>query len=330
MHYPIYSKNKYICFLLGLLLTGGCSSFQNGFLGFAPLGDKQEYVRARDSYNAKKYSDAVQELTQYIYKAGNVKRREARAYRLLGMSYEQLNQPGKALETYLEALEFHPHNEALLLAAAELYQRTGLIDKSQLLYERVLKQDPQNLKALAGQAENYRTFGFFSQARKYYDDFFRLNPSASPQYRAQYASTFLNQGNFEQAFIHITMALSEDPYQPDYWLTSAKASFGLERFEDALAAINTATMLAPERTDLQLYKIMGLYQTNHYKHALEAAIQFTKAHPDSQLGWLLVALSEQAQNQTKSARIHLRKATDLDATSFTGKVASKLLQEWKQ
>ncbi|MBR5151351.1 MAG: tetratricopeptide repeat protein [Elusimicrobiaceae bacterium] len=312
-----------------LLLLSGCSSFQNGFLGFAPFGDKQQYVRARDLYNEQKYQEAVTELTQYIYKAGNVNRREARAYRLLGMSYEQLDRLDKALETYLEALEFHPKNIPLLTAAASLYQRTGLIDKSQLLYERVLAQDPQNLTALVGQAENYQTFGFFSQARNYYDEFFRLNPSASANYRAQYATTFLNQSNFEQAFIHITMALAEDAQQPDYWLISAKASFGLGRYDDALAAINTALTLAPHRTDLQLYKIIGLYQTQYYTDAVRLANQLLHQHPDNQLGWLLLALNEWKLNQRTQARTHLRKAATLEDTSFTGKVAAQLLEEWK-
>jgi tetratricopeptide (TPR) repeat protein len=236
---------------------------------------------------------------------------------------------GKALETYLEALEFHPSNVPLLIAAAALYQRTELIDKSQALYQRALEQEPNNLQALAGQAENYRAFGFFSQARNYYDQFFELNPSASPQYRAKYATTFLNQGNFEQAFIHITMALSEDAYQPDYWLISAKASFGLNRYDDALQAINTALDLAPNRTDLQLYKILGLYQTQHFTDSANQARQFTQQNPDNQLGWLLLALNEWKLNQRAAARTHLQKAATPEETSFTGKVASQLLQEWK-
>jgi len=322
-------RNKYIFIACCALFICGCSSLQGGFWGFSPLKDRQEYVRARNLYNEQKYEEAVNELTHYIYKAGNVNRREARAYRLLGMSYEQLNQLGKALETYLEALEFHPNNIPLLTAAAALYQRTGLIDKSQALYQQALDHEPNNLEALAGQAENYRAFGFFSQARNYYDEFFKLNPSASPQYRARYASTFLNQGNFEQAFIHITMALSEDAYQPDYWLISAKASFGLDHYEDALKAINTALDLAPERKDLQLYKIIGLYQTNYFADSARNARQFTQKNPDNQLGWLLLALNEWKLNQRASARTHLNKAAMLQETSFVGQVASKLLQEWK-
>ncbi len=312
-----------------LLLLGGCSTFQNGFLGFAPVGDKQEYVRARTLYNQQKYEQAVEELTQYIYKAGNVKRREARAYRLLGMSYEKQNRLDKALETYLEALEFHPKHVPLLIAAASLYQRTGLFNKSQELYARALAQEPNNLEALAGQAENYRAFGFFSQARKYYDQFFELNPHANPQYRARYASTFLNQSNFEQAFIHSTMALTEDPLQPDYWLIHAKAAFGMKYFDEATASINTALSLAPKRTDLQFYKIMGAYQNKHFASSLQLVKQLLKQHPDNQLGWLMQALNEWQLKRPNTARAHLRWCVEIDPNSFTGKVATKLLEEWK-
>ncbi len=325
----MYLRNKVFLTLCCTLVLGGCSSFQSGFLGFAPLGDKQEYVRARNLYNDQKYGEAVEELTNYIYKAGNVNRREARAYRLLGMSYERLGQLGRALNTYLEALEFHPKNIPLLIAAADLYQRTGLTDKSQALYQRVLEQDPNNLNALAGQAENYRAFGFFSQARNYYDQFFKLNPGANAQYRANYASTFLSQSNFEQAFINITMALAEDPYQPDYWLLSSKASFGLKHFDDALAAIDTALDLAPDRIDLQLYKIMGLYQNKHYTKSASLALELTRTQPKDQLSWLLLALNEWELKQRSLARTHLRKAASLDDSSFAGKVAAKLLEEWK-
>jgi len=321
----MYLKNKYYLLVLCVFISG-CST---GFLGLAPMGDRKEYVRARDLYSTQQYNEAVTELTHYIYKAGNVKRREARAYRLLGQSYEQLGELSKALETYSEALEFHPKNVPLLLAAANLYQRTGLIDKSQQLYERALEQEPDNLDALAGQAENYRAFGFYSQARAYYDQFFALNPAAAPHYRARYATTFLNQSNFEKAFIHITMALAQDLDQPDYWLISAKANFGAGRLPEALADIDTALLLAPQRTDLHIYKIIGMYQAGHYQSSMYEAQQFLKTHPQEPLGLLMLALNEQKLGFYSRARQHLKQAAKADPKSFVGRVSGKLLTEWK-
>ncbi len=327
MHSPTFLKNKVVLLGALCLLLGGCST---GFLGLAPAGDKKEYVHARTLYNEQKYQEAVSELTGYIYKAGNVKRREARAYRLLGRSYEQLGQLNKALEVYLEALEFHPKNVPLLLAAAQLYQRTGLFEQSQKLYARALTQEPDNLEALSGQAENYRAIGFYSKARAYYDQFFALNPAAAPQYRARYASTFLNQHKFEEAYIHITMALTEDAKQPDYWLLSAQAAFGLGRLDEAQAAIDTALLLAPNRRDLQFYEIMGAYQAGHYQRSLQKAQAFLKKHPQEPLGLLLVALNEQQLGHYTRARKHVQQAAQTaDPKSFVSRVATKLRAEWR-
>ena len=326
---PKFLKNRGLHSCLLVLFLAGCSSLQNGFLGFAPMGDKKEYARARDLYNQQHYQEAVKELSAYIYKAGNVKRREARAYRLLGMSYERLGHLDKALEVYLEALEFHPKNVPLLLAAAGLYQRTGLTDRSQALYERALEQEPDNLTALAGQAENYRSFGFYSKARTYYDKIFALDPAPSPDYRARYAYTFLKQRNYEQAFLHITQALEQDPTNPDYWLLSSRAAFGLGLDDQALADLNTAILLAPARTDLQLYKIIGLYQRGRYPQSRRAAENLIEDYPQSSLGFLLLALNEEKLGNRYSARTHLKKASQLGEDNFVGQVATRLLAEWK-
>ncbi len=309
-------------------MLGGCSAFHNGFLGITP-GDRQEYVQARNLYDAQQYQEAVTRLTAYIYKAGNVKRREARAYRLLGMSYEQLGKLDKALEVYLEALEFHPKKVPLLVAAASLYQRAGLTDRSQELYARALQEEPHNLAALAGQAENYRSFGFYSQARAYYDKVFALDPTTPAHYRARYASTFLNQRNYEQAFIHITMALAEDASNPDYWLLSARAAFGLGKYDLARQSIDTALLLAPNRQDIQLYRIIGLYQNEHYPQALQEARRFLQTVPHSPLGLLLQALCEWKLGQKRAARQHLAQAAQTADEYFVGRVAAKLLAEWK-
>ena len=92
--------------------------------------DRQEYLQARQAYDQANYEQAVTELAKYIYKTKNIKRREARAYRLLGLSYEHLNKPEKALEIYLEALEFHQTNVPLLLAAASLDRKSTRLNSS--------------------------------------------------------------------------------------------------------------------------------------------------------------------------------------------------------
>lgn len=302
--------------------AAGCSS---GFLGLAPLGDRKDYAQARDFYEAGQYPQAIKELTEYIEKTKNVKRREARAYRLLGKSYEQLDQYNKALEVYLEALEFHPKNVPLLLEAANLYQFTGLTNRSVELYDRALQIEPDSLAALAGQAANYSTSGFYSKAREFYDRFFELNPSAAPLYRARYAQTFLAQHNYQDAFINITMALSGDTTNADFWLLSAKALYGLHKPQEAMQNLDTALLLDPKRPQLLAYKALWQYQAADYKGSLATVKQLLKQNPENSLALFIQSLNWLKQGKTQQARQNWQQIITLDPASFTGKTAQALL-----
>lgn len=322
----MHLKNKLFCkLLLGMLpfLLTGCSA---GFLGLAPAGDRKEYTQARKLYEQGNYQQAITELQDYIYKTKNVKRREARAYRLLGLSYEQTGHLGKALETYLEALEFHPDHVPLLVEAARLYQQTNLTDRSIALYERALKEEPSNAEALAGQAANYAAMGFYSKARQFYDQFFEMVPTAAPKYRARYANTFLAQRNYPQAFINITMALTQEPQNPDFWLLSAQARRGLHQPLQALQDLKAAVLLAPDRPDLLAYQALWLYEAGQDDAARQATERLLALHPQSQLAlWVQSALARR-KNQEKESKQLLQRIEQIDATSFIGRVAAQLLK----
>jgi len=311
-------------YILPLLLTGLLSGCSAGFLGLAPAGDRRDYTEARDLYANGHYEAAIHQLTQYIYKTQNVKRREARAYRLLGKSYEQLNYPDKALEIYLEALEFHPKDVPLLTEAAHLYQQTGLTNRSIELYEKVLALEENNTDALAGQAFNYMTMGFDSKARRFYDRLFELEPNAPAQHRAGYAQSFLNQRKYRLAFSNISLALEKEPDNPDFLLISAQSCHGLGHFDRALQQLQAAREIAPERTDLMAYQALWLHEKGEYKASDTVTRELLALQPDSSLAIFIQGLNQQASGQPRTAQKTWKRITQQDSTSFTGRVAASL------
>ena len=313
-------RNKFL-FLAACILTA--FPVQAGLFGIS-FKDRQEYVQAREIYNAGKYEEAVTSLSNYIYKTKNIKRREARAYRLLGLSYEQLNRPEKALEVYLEALEFHDKNIPLLLAAAALYQRTQLIDQSVELYDRVLKLNPNNTEALAGQADNYIRMGFYSKARQYYDRFFTLDPKAPPQYRAWYAYAFFKQRDFENAFINITMAKTEDPTHANYWLLSAYAYKQLGYIEEALEELDIAIALSSQSQEFKSIKMIWLYQKPDREASLHLARELLREDPKNELALFMVYMNLK-DTKPSQARQALQQITQQNTDSFANHIATKIL-----
>lgn len=316
--------------ILLLLLIGLCQADARAGLFGISRKDRLEYQHARDAVSRGEYQQAITDLTQYIYKTKNVKRREVRAYRLLGICYEHFGMLAKALETYLEALEFHPKDTTLLLAAANLYKNTKLTDRSIELYERVLAQDPNNSEALAGLAENYINMGFYSKAQHYYQHFFKLNPQAPYVHRARYAYSFLQQRDFKNAFINITMAKMENSIQPDIWRTSAKAYKGLGKIDDALKDLDVALLLAPNRADLIAEKALWLYQQGDYQQSMELADKLLVLNADSEIAFFIKFLNLNRQKKTAAARRELRRITALKSDSFIYKTADKILSDRKE
>ena len=315
----MYLNHKYILIVCLEILLSGCSA------GFSLQQDRSEYVQARSAYEEGNYQQAISLLSSYIYKTQNEARREARSYRLLGLSYERLGQTDRAMEVYSEALEFHPEYVPLLLEAARLYQENGLITRSIELYERALAEEPLNAQALTGQAANYARLGFYSKARTFYDKFFELTPTVSPYYLALYASTFLQQRNYEQAFIHITQALEQENTNPDFWRLSAEARRGLNMNKEALLDLQTAIMLAPERSDFLAYKALWLYEAGAYDSSLQTAEQILHKSPDNNLALFVQALNWQKQGNQTRARAQLTQIAKATPLSFIGQVAQKML-----
>ena len=321
----MYTNRKVMCLLLELCLLAGCAG-QPGLLGLdiTTRHDRKEYVQARDLFNAGHYQEAITQLSAYIYKTKNVKRREVRAYRLLGQSYEQLGNLSKALETYQEALEFHPNDVPLLLAAASLYRRTELNDRSLELYEHALSLQPNNQDVLAGVGEIYLATGYYAKARSYYEQLFKLNPQAQAVHRARYAQTFYQQKDYANAFINVTMALSETPDNPDFWLLSAKANRGLGRFNDALADLDTALLLAPNRADLEAYRALWLHQAKRYAESDWQARQILDKRPGNELALFVMAMNASSQGKHQQAKTLLQQIRQGDKETFIHRFADSL------
>ena len=318
----IFCKSKFVWLLIALCCALPAQAKWFGLFS----NDREEFVHARETYNNGQYEQAIQELSNYIYKTENIKRREARAYRLLGLSYEQLNQPDKALEIYLEALEFHQKNIPLLLAAASLYERTGLIDQSIKLYNRVLELDSNNQEALSGLADDYLQMGFYSRSVSYYTQYLQQNPQAEALHRARLAYAFFKQRDFKNAFIQITLAKEQEPQESDYWLLSARAYKGMQMTQQALDDLDIAIWLNPDQVELRIIKSMWLYQLDKKEDSLKEARNILRDNPNNELALFMVYLNLK-DTKPKQARQALQQIQDLGNDSFAYRVANKILTQ---
>lgn len=303
--------------LTSYLLLAGCST---GFLGLSTSSDKKDYLRAKQLYNQGQYKQAIQELSQYVYKTNNVKRREARLYLLLGKSYEALNNPGKAIEIYTEALDFHPNNIPLLLASANLYQKTQLTTKSISTYDTVLKLEPKSTEALLGQAINFTTLGFYAKAQSFYQDLFKNSTHIEPSWLAGYAENFLAQHQPDQALIYSVQAIEKDNKNASFWFIQARALYELEKLEEALEALEIAISLDPTNETFLFSKALWLYDVGEFSNSLQIAQQLKSTNPQSELALFIEFLNLKHLGQTNKANTIFKKLSQINSNSFIQKV----------
>ena len=170
----------------------------------------------------------------------------------------------------------------------------------------------------------YVKTGFYSKARGYYEKLFALYPQAAAVHRARYAASFYQQKDFANAFIHITLALEQEPENADFWLLSAKAQRGLNRLTAALNDLDLALLLAPEREDLQAYRALWLHQAGQYDASDQTARYILARYPENELARFVLAMNASARGQHGEAKKYLAQIRADDKDTFIHRFAQAL------
>lgn len=97
-------------------------------------------------------------------------RRLASAYAYLGRSYEGTRRLDRALSTYQLAVGLFPKNTGLLIHLADLLHRTGLPDRAEPFYRKVLKLKARDPSAHAGLARILHSRGLLQEAEPHYNE----------------------------------------------------------------------------------------------------------------------------------------------------------------
>jgi tetratricopeptide (TPR) repeat protein len=138
-----------------------------------------------------------------------------------------------------------PHNGNVLLALAELSERAGNRDEAASWFRELLDVDDRNTDARRRLIRLYRALGRLDQSLPHYRELLRQAPE-SREVALEYGQILEDRHDFEKA---ITLfeefaARCPDDHRFDHQL--AICLFGLERLDEASAALERARPKAPE------------------------------------------------------------------------------------
>ena len=166
--------------------------------------------------------------------------------------YIEQDQPDKALTAIEKAKEENPGDISLLQAEADLYYRTGKVDKYEEVMKEVIKLDPENPSLYYNLGVASEELGDKEAAKEYYNKAIEFNPEMVNAY-INLAALTLSQ---EREIVEQMNKLGNSPADNKKYqkLNEEKKQFYVE----ALPYLEKATELAPEnisalQTQLNIY-----------------------------------------------------------------------------
>lgn len=317
--------------IAALLLTSFCAPAHSAVWPFHKK-EKKMLTAARQDYAAGNYYAAIDKLKIFLIE-GTVKRREKRAYLLLGECYEALGRLDFALNTYVEGAELNPKSVELQLRLGELYFRTDLIQNSIDAYQKALTLAPANKQALLGLARAYNREGFFSKSEKFYHKYIADgSPEDNARVYAEYAHVYFMQRKYNEALFYTALSIERSGPNINSLVLAAKIYRINQSYDEAFEYLDHAIELAAQDEDkkreLTLTKGFWLLKTGDYKAAQATAQEVLKTRPNMQLALFLKALAQDGAGNKKQAKKTFEAIAAQEAPSFISRAAAILLASY--
>lgn len=232
----------------------------------------------------------------------------------LGMSYEKIGNPEKALEAYDYALAIAPllintlRMRAILMIA--MHKEDEILAECKSLNE----ENPQNaeLHLLTGRV--YRKLERDSEALLSLQKAYQLSPH-QPDICTELGYNYLKQHD-QRAIFYFQEAVHTDPNDNNLRLNLGMAYQAFEKFEPALQIFDELLTTSPENEIVRKNKTISLLNLARYDEAALFTEETLKIYPNSFETIMLLSCLYTLQLKSEKARNLLAKAKDLYPGNF--------------
>lgn len=187
-------KKKIGIISLVVAMCCACSACAN--LNISTNGDDHA-VKAAEFYELGDYSGAIKEAEIAIEK-GVVTERVDLVYKIIGASYDSLDDSEKAIAAYEKALEINENNYQVWTNLGVTYRSIGDFDKALECYNKALEIEPEYAEVHSSLGSLYTLQGDAKKAIEYFEKAVELDPTLATCY-GNMALALAMEGRFEEA-----------------------------------------------------------------------------------------------------------------------------------
>ena len=211
-----------------------------------------------------------------------LRQKEGRSSRDLGERYLARNQPSKALEHFLKALENIPDDPYLQYDLALAYDYKGALDKTEYHVREAIKLKPDYSNAYNYLGTIYYRQGRMEEAIQAYEKALSNLLYMSPQdAQLNLGKVYLNLKQYHEAIIHLKEAIRLVPDFVRALNGLGEAYEGLKRYDEARGAYEKALEYNPGYARALLNMGKFLYRSGEKQKSKEYFEKVIRAEPGS-------------------------------------------------
>ncbi|MEO7049999.1 MAG: tetratricopeptide repeat protein [Ferruginibacter sp.] len=196
--------------------------------------------RAKLFAGLERWPQALNDYNHYITLVSD----DADAYNLRGIVFFKTNVTEKALDDFNSSLQLNPKQEFALANRGVLYRNSNQVDKALSDFNAAIAIDPAYADPYFEKAILYDNQKDYNAALPLINKAAELQPSWSI-YRGEQSKILLALDKSVEGLAAAQEAIRLDPKNPDGYLFKTVAFYNLEKFDEALQAVNDGISSIP-------------------------------------------------------------------------------------
>ncbi len=201
------------------------------------------------------FSGRNQEAEKSFNKALELQEEIPQVWILRGLNYIEMDSLDLALENFMNSLEKFPDDPGLNYYTGSVLSRQRKFSQAVEYFERSSEKDPENIQAILSLAGAYDELKEFEKSEKLYQKLIKVDPE-SPIINNNYAYHLSIRGlNLEQALVYSKKALKADPDNAPYLDTMGWIYYNLGDYDQAKYYIEQS--LAIQKSSPEVMEHLG-------------------------------------------------------------------------
>jgi len=243
----------------------------------------------------------------------------------LGVALVQVGQFPEAIETYQKALELDPHNRQVPFFLALAYFKKGDAANATKGFEDLLRDNPGDLRIATLLGASYLQAGDSGRALAL------LAPLAetagdNPDFLWALGSAMIASGRLREGVDKVER-FARLSNAPEAWLLAGQTLFRMNEFTRALDDLETSARLNPNLPGVQTALARARERNADYKGAIQAFGKGCDQNPKDFDAWLGLGSDQYFERDLEGARVSLKQALALDASSPPAHYALALVEK---